>query len=161
MEIHYSTDGDITPEELFVLASTQGWGEDRPIDRNNQAIKGSIFVASARHEGRLVGLLRLVGDGAYCLHVADFVVHADYRNMGIGSRLLVMSLEYARTQAIGVDDNIGEFTLFANTPADRLYGRHGFLPVPNGMVLASSERRRRIEEEYNRSWLEGHSSTPL
>ena len=156
MKIDYSTDKSITPEELFVLADAQGWGNDRPVNRNDQAIEGSIFVASARHEGRLVGLLRLVGDGAYCLYVSDFIVHADYRNTGIGTRLLEMSLEYARKQAIGVDDNIGEFTLFANAPADQFYEKHGFLSVHNGMVLASSEQRRRIEEEFNKRWLEEH-----
>ena len=153
MKIDYSTDKNITPEALFALAETQGWGNDRPIDRNNQAIKGSIFVASVRHKGQLVGLLRLVGDGAYCLHVADFIVHTEYQDKGIGTQLLEMSLKYAREQAIGTDDNIGEFTLFANIAAGKFYKKHGFLSVPNGMVLASSERSRRIEGEFNKQWL--------
>ncbi len=156
MKIDYSTDKNIAPEEFFVLADTQGWGKDRPVDRNDQAIKGSIFIASARHKGRLVGLLRLVGDDAYCLYVADFIVRPEYQNMGIGTRLLEMSLEYAREHAIGVDDNIGEFTLFANIPADQFYEKHGFLSVHNGMVLASSEGKRRIEEDFNKRWLDEH-----
>ena len=156
MKIDYSTNKNIAPEELFILAETQGWGNDRPIDRNDQAIKGSIFIASARHEDRLVGLLRLVSDGAYCLYVADFIVHIEYQDKGLGTRLLEMSLEYAREHAIGIDDNIGEFTLFANSPADQFYKKHGFLSVHNGMVLASSEGRRRIEEEFNKRWLEEH-----
>ena len=154
MKIDYRTDRDIRPEELFALAETQGWGYDRPIDRNNQAIKGSIFVASARYEGRLVGLLRLVGDGAYCLHIADFIVHTEYQGKGIGTQLLEMSLAYAHEHATGIDDSPGEFTLFANVSADRFYEKHGFLSAPNGMVLASSERSQVIEKEFNRRWLE-------
>ncbi len=159
MKIDYSADERITPEELLALAKTQGWGNDRPIDRNDQAIKGSIFIASARHEDQLVGLLRLVGDGAYCLHVADFIVHTEYQDKGIGTKLLEMSLKYAREQAIGIDDNVGEFTLFANVSADKFYKKHGFLSVPNGMVLASSERAQGIEEEFNKRWLEEHMRT--
>jgi GNAT superfamily N-acetyltransferase len=156
MKIKYSTDKAITPEELFTLADSQGWGNDRPITRNARAIEGSIFIASARHEGRLIGLLRLTGDGAYCLYVADFIVNAEYRNLGIGTRLLDMSIEYACEHGIGVDDNIGEFTLFTTVTAHRLYEKHGFLSVHNGMVLASSEQRRSIEQEANRRWLEEH-----
>ena len=156
MKIEYSMDKNIAPEELLALAETQGWGNDRPIDRNGQAIEGSIFIASARHEGRLIGLLRLVGDGAYCLHVADFIVHTEYQSKGIGAQLLKMSLEYAREQAIGIDDNIGEFTLFTTISAEKLYKKHGFLSAYNGMVLASSKRRRGIEEEFNKRWLEEH-----
>lgn len=154
MKIDYSIDKNITPEELFNLAEIQGWGNDRPVNRNARAIEGSIFIASARHEGRLVGLLRLVGDGAYCLYIADFIVHSKYRNVGIGTRLLEMSIDYAREHAIGVDDNIGEFTLFTTINAHRLYEKHGFLSVYNGMVLASSDQRRRIEQESNHKWLE-------
>lgn len=156
MKIEYSADHNITPEELFTLAETQGWGNDHPVNRNDQAIKGSIFISSARHEGRLIGLLRLVGDGAYCLYMADFIVDTEYQSKGIGTQLLKMSLEYAREVSIGINDNIGDFILFANMPADKLYSKHGFLSVPNGMVLASSEGRRESEEEYNKRWLEEH-----
>ena len=154
MKIDYGTDRDIRPEELFALAETVGWGVSHPINRNEQAINGSIFIASARHEGRLVGLLRLVGDGAYSLHIADFIVHAEYQHKGIGTRLLEMSIAYAREHAIGIDDNSGDFTLFANVSLDRFYEKHGFLSVPNGMVLASSELRRVREKDFNRQWSE-------
>lgn len=156
MKIEYSTDKNITPEEFFALSETQRWGNDRPMERNGQAIKGSIFIASARHKNRLIGLLRLVGDGAYCLHIADFIVHNEYQGKGIGTQLLEMSLEYARKQSIGIDDNIGEFTLFTTIIAEKLYNKLGFLSAYNGMVLATSEKRRGIEEEFNKRWLEEH-----
>ena len=156
MKIDYSTDKNITPEELFALAEIQGWGNDRPIERNDKAIKGSIFIASARHKDQLIGVLRLVGDNAYCLHIADFMVHTEYQGKGIGTHLLELSLEFARKQSIGIDDNIGEFTLFSTTIAEKLYEKHGFLSTHNGMVLATSEKRREIEEEFNKRWIEEH-----
>ncbi|MFQ5453436.1 MAG: GNAT family N-acetyltransferase [Candidatus Zixiibacteriota bacterium] len=150
MKIEYSTDKKIRPEELLVLAETQGWGNSRPAERNARAISGSIFIASARCNGQLIGILRLVGDGAYCLHIADFIVKPKYQKIGIGTKLLEMCLEYAKKVRIGIGDNIGEFTLFANISADKFYEKFGFLSAPNGMVLTSSEKRKGIETEFNR-----------
>ena len=42
-------------------------GPHRSSERNRVALAGSLFIATARCDGRLVGMLRLVGDGAYIL----------------------------------------------------------------------------------------------
>lgn len=153
MEIEYNTNKDVHPEELNALAKTQGWEAGRPIAQNAEAIAGSVFVASARHEGRLVGILRLIGDGAYYLHIADLIVHPDFQRKGIGRELLERGLAYARAGGIGVDDNSGDFTLFANVSADVFYEKFGFKTAPNGMVLASSSQRMQHETAFDKSWL--------
>ena len=154
MNIEYYKNKDIRPEELHTLAETQGWGSSRPIERNSKAIEGSIFIASARHKKRLIGILRLVGDSAYCLHIADFVVHPEYQRQGIGTKLLKMCLEYAKAERIGIDENMGEFTLFANVSADVFYEKFGFKLAPNGMVLANSELRKKHEIDFDKNWEE-------
>ena len=55
---------------------------------------------------------------------------------------------------IGIDDSLGEFTLFANVSADVFYEKFGFKIAPNGMVLASSEARKRLEAEFDNAWSE-------
>lgn len=158
MDIKYFNNKEILPEELHALADTQGWGDSRPIERNTRAIKGSIFIASARHGKRLIGILRLAGDSAYCLHIADFIVHPEYQRQGIGTKLLEMCLEYAKAEKIGIDDNMGEFTLFANVSADVFYEKLGFKLTPNGMVLVTSELRKRLEIEFDKNWKEARRS---
>lgn len=154
MDIEYFKNKEIFPEELHALAETQGWGDSRPINRNTKAIEGGIFIASARHGKRLIGILRLVSDSAYCLHIADFIVHPEYQRQNVGTRLLEMCLAYAKAERIGIDENMGEFTLFANVSADVFYEKFGFKLTPNGMVLANSELRKKHEIEFDKNWEE-------
>ena len=84
MVIEYKANEFITPEEMQALEESVGWGAHRTLERNRMALTGSLFVASARCKGQLVGLVRLVGDGAYILHVAGLTVHSDFQKKGIG-----------------------------------------------------------------------------
>ena len=69
MEIKYQANDGVTPEEMQSLEESVGFGPHRNLQRNEIALAGSIFIATARCEGRLIGLVRLVGDGAYILRV--------------------------------------------------------------------------------------------
>ena len=71
MAIEYAVNGPVSPSEMLSLATAVGFGRHRSLARNATAIAGSLFVATARRDGELVGLIRLIGDGAYVLHVAD------------------------------------------------------------------------------------------
>lgn len=153
MKITYSTNRNVSPHGLYALAKTQGWERSRTMKRNIVAIKGSIFIASARHNNKLVGIIRLAGDGSYCLHIAEFIVHPKYQRRGIGRKLLEMCLSFARKKKIGIDNNMGEFTLFANIGVEKFYTKFGFMEAPNGMVLANSKRRRQAELEFNKKWI--------
>ena len=152
-DIQYTVDGTITPEEMQDLAEAVGFGPYRTIERNRIALAGSLFAATARHNGRLVGLLRIVGDGAYILHMADLEVHPDFQNRRISHTLMKMALDYAREKRIGVGDNLGEFTLFANVGADRFYEKLGLSLTPNGMVLTDTKSRRECESNFRKQWM--------
>ena len=77
MDIEFKPNDKVTPKEMQSLAESVGFGPHRSLERNRTAIAGSLFIATARHHGELVGLIRLVGDGAYILHMADLEVHPD------------------------------------------------------------------------------------
>ena len=153
MNIDFIPNDKVTPEEMLSLAKSVDFGPHRSIDRNQTALAGSVFVASARHNGTLIGLIRLVGDGAYILHIADLEVHPDFQRQDIGRRLLEMAIDFARESKIGTADNLGEFTLFANVGADTFYEKLGFILAPNGMVLTDTESRRKWELEFQKGWV--------
>ena len=152
MNLEFIPNDKVTHQEMLSLAESVGFGPHRSLDRNKTALAGSIFVASARRDGDLVGLIRLVGDGAYILHLADLEVHPDLRRRGVGRRLMEMAIDFARETKIGTGENFGEFTLFANVDADAFYEKLGFILAPNGMVLTDTESRRKTELEFQQKW---------
>ncbi len=154
MEINFTANGSVTAEEMQSLAESVGFGPHRTVARNKAALAGSIFIATARCSGRLVGLLRLVGDGAYILYMADLEVHPDFQRKGIGRKLMEMAIDFARDAKIGTGDDLGEFTLFANVGADRFYEKLTFTLAPNGMVLTDTESRRKLELNLQKEWIE-------
>ena len=131
---------------MMALAEAVGFGPHRTLPRNERALDGSLFVGTARVDGQLIGLIRLIGDGAYVLHVADMMVHPAHQRKGVGSRLLQMAIGFARGIATGTGDTHGEFTLFAAANAESFYEKHEFMSVPNGMFLADSPGRRKVEQ---------------
>ena len=151
-DIKYHTNAVITPEEMLSLAKTVGFGPHRTLERNKKAIKGSAFIATACYENKLIGLIRLISDGAYVLHIADMMVHPSFQKKGVGIRLLNSAIDYAKEKGIGTGDNFGEFTLFANLGAEDFYSKSDFISTPNGMVFADSESRRKMEQEVRQYW---------
>ena len=152
MNIQVKIDDVVTPEEMQSLETSVGFGPHRTLERNQKALAGSLFIATARAEGQLVGLIRLVGDGAYILHVAGLSVHPDYQRQGIGRRLVELAIAFARETQVGTGTCPGEFTLFANTGADRFYEKLGFTLIPNGMVLTDTPLRRASELSFQQEW---------
>lgn len=152
MNIDYIENDKITPEEMQSLEESVGFDPHRTIDRNRAALKGSIFIASARYNGQLVGLIRLIGDGGYILHLAGLSVHPDFQNKGIGQKLLHMALDFAKKTKVGTGNNLVEFTLFANVGADTFYEKVGFTLIPNGMELIDTKSRRQYELDFQKKW---------
>ena len=154
MTIEYSTADKVTPEELEDLANSFDGEHPRPAERNRKALSGSIFVATARDAGRLIGIIRLVGDGAYVLHVADMLVSPAYQRKGIGRHLMQLALDFATQQKIGCGDSPGEFTLFSTKEGKGFYAKFPFVSVPNGMVLADSPGRIDAEQKASQQFIE-------
>ena len=78
-----------TKEELMELYSSVEWtaytGDPERLER---AVRNSKDVYTAWVAGRLVGLLRTVGDGEIILYVQDILVDPYYQGRGIGKELL-------------------------------------------------------------------------
>jgi len=151
-DLVYSSSDEVSAEEMQALEESVGFGQHRTLERNRTALAGSVFVATARRGGDLVGLIRLVGDGAYILHVAGLTVRPDVQRRGIGRRLVEMAVAFARQTRVGSGGSLGEFTLFANTDADTFYEKLGFTLVPNGMVLTDSPQRKQHEVGFQEQW---------
>lgn len=113
-----------TREELLELYSSVEWTAytDDP-EKLERAVRGSKDVYTVWIAGRLVGLLRTVGDGEIILYVQDILVDPYYQGRGIGKELL------RRVEAD--HENIRQKVLLADT-AEKLtdfYCARGWYPA--------------------------------
>ena len=150
MQINYFKNGPISPQEMHDLAARVGEDHHRPAERNKKAIDGSLFIATARVGETLIGMVRLIGDGAYYIHLTDFFVDPDYQNRGVGTKLLDICLNFAKEIQVGTGDHYGEFTLFTTPEAVKFYEEKWFRLVPNGMCLTDSQNRAEAEDEIQK-----------
>lgn len=93
--IRYVENPNNTVEEVMPLYEAVGWTNytQKP-EMLEAAYKNSLHVLAALNdEGKLVGILRAVGDGASILFIQDILVYPEYQHQGIGTKLLQMTLE--------------------------------------------------------------------
>ena len=85
----------VTLEDVLPLYEAVGWTNytTKP-EMLEVAYKNTLHVLAALNdEGKLVGILRAVGDGASIVFIQDILVTPEYQHQGIGTKLLQMTLE--------------------------------------------------------------------
>ena len=103
----------------------------------------SVCVMGAYENNRLIGMGRLVGDGAVICYIQDLIVDPEYQSMGVGSLLLQHLVDYV--------DGLREFDsqmmlcLMCAKGRESFYEKHGFLARPTdslgpGMIQYLRER---------------------
>jgi GNAT superfamily N-acetyltransferase len=112
-----------TPQEHRDLAESVGWGESFWWDAVPASLSGSVCGAVAHdQDGALVGMGRVVGDGAFYFYVQDVVVRPEHQGRGLG-RALVESLTAQVRELSPGHCFVG---LFATPAAQRLYRSLGW-----------------------------------
>ena len=53
-----------------------------------KAIQNSWYSTSLYDSNKLIGFGRVIADGVHHALIVDLIIHPDYQNMGLGSRLL-------------------------------------------------------------------------
>lgn len=110
-----------TAAEFQALYDETGWGA-WDLERFDRALAGSWVVCSARDEAdRLVGIGRLISDGALHAFVTEMIVSEGVRGRGVGGEVLARLVGEARRR--GVED----VQLFAARGRASFYEQHGFV----------------------------------
>jgi len=113
-----------TPEEHRRLAEAVGWAGSFHWESLPASLDGSLAGVVAESDGRVVGMGRLVGDGALYFYVQDVVVMPEYQGVGLGAALLDRLLDHVERLA-PAHAFVG---LFATDAALPLYQSRGFTP---------------------------------
>mgnify|MGYP001296967760 CR=1 FL=1 len=121
------TEGSPSVAEYVALRQSIGWGTvDEETAR--RTIAGACFSVCLRREGRLVGLVRAIGDGCLYFAVSDVMVSPELRGGGHGARLmkaLVAYLKHAAKPGASV-------TLQPLAGREPFYEKFGFVRCPGG-----------------------------
>ena len=93
--IRYVENPFITLEEVISLYEAVEWTNyTQNPTMLKAAYENSLHILGAlNEEGKLVGVLRAVGDGASILFIQDILVYPAYQHQGIGTKLLQQTLE--------------------------------------------------------------------
>ncbi|HSN44119.1 MAG TPA: GNAT family N-acetyltransferase [Propionibacteriaceae bacterium] len=99
-------------DELVTLYTSVGWtAYAREPETLHAAVVGSARVVTARLHGRLVGLARVISDGATICYLQDVLVHPDVQGHGLGRQLVVEAFapyDKVRQKVLITDDEPGQ-----------------------------------------------------
>jgi GNAT superfamily N-acetyltransferase len=84
----------------------------------------TIFGVVVRHDARVVGMGRVIGDGGLMLQVTDIAVEPAHQGRGIGRAIVERIASFLETLPDGA-----YVSLIADGEAHRLYGQFGFEPT--------------------------------
>lgn len=112
-------------EEYNALREIIGWGAlDEEVVRS--ALLNSVYGVVAKHDGRVIGFARMVGDGGLCYYIQEIIILPEYQQKGIGSMFMEHIMAFLRKNAsfrayIGV---------FVGKELRAFYRRYGFWERP-------------------------------
>ena len=97
MEYNITEYVDYNEQEILPLYESVGWVNytKRP-QMLKEAYLHSLKIYAAYVENKLVGIIRVVGDGFSVVFVQDLLIYPEYQRQGIGTALLKMIMEEYR-----------------------------------------------------------------
>ncbi len=89
----YKKNVKLNEDDVFKLYDDAKWtAYTNDIPNLMNAIKNSLFVITVWDNDKLIGLVRIVGDGFTIIYIQDILVLESYRRKGIASNLMNMIL---------------------------------------------------------------------
>lgn len=77
-------------EDLLRLYNSVGWSNyTKNPDMLCKAYENSLLVITAWEEDKLIGVIRVVGDGYSIIYIQDIIVLEEHQHKGIGAKLIM------------------------------------------------------------------------
>lgn len=124
-------DNVLQAEDFVRLRIETGFAEI-PVEHARKALQNGLVNVSALYRGELVGMGRLVGDGAMYWYLQEIIVLPQFQGRGIGRLIVNHLVEYAR-----VNSASGKFTTVGGVSArgkEPFYEKMGFEIISNGII---------------------------
>lgn len=104
-------------KEIGVLYKEAGWvSYITDMENLNNAYKNSLKIISAWVGEKLIGVIRVVGDGYTIIYIQDIIVLKEYQRQGVGTKLINEILEEYKNirQKVLMSDNEPSTLAFYN-----------------------------------------------
>lgn len=123
--------------EYLKLRESVGW--KKLSERQAElALENCIYCISAYDEGKLIGMGRVVGDGAVICYIQDLIVLPEYHGRGVGSALIKHLKNYV--SSLSADGEEMMLALMCAKGREGFYIKNGFTARPTenlgpGMII--------------------------
>lgn len=111
-----------TAAEYIALRCKVGWNSVE-LNTAQNSLNSSLFNATVRLDGKLIGMARVVGDGFMYFYIQDVIVDPAHQSQGIG-HMLMAKVEAYLANACQHGATIG---LLAAKGKEPFYRRYGFI----------------------------------
>ncbi|MFS0561132.1 GNAT family N-acetyltransferase [Terribacillus sp. 179-K 1B1 HS] len=88
-----------TLDEYISLCSSVGWEDVINFELQKTSIRNSVFSVIVKEKESIIGMGRIVGDGAFYFYIQDIVVHPDHQGKGIGKEILNALMKFLESNA--------------------------------------------------------------
>ena len=112
----------ITASEFISIWNAVEWGGDLRIERIEMALKNSICTFGIYIDETIIGMGRLLGDGAMSFYLKDFAILPEFQKNGYGTELLIYILKYIKTKTLYG----GSLELISSKGREEFYQKFGF-----------------------------------
>ena len=122
---------NILQAEDFVRLRIEGGFAEIPVEHARKALQNGLINVSAIYKGELVGMGRLVGDGAMYWYLQEIIILPQFQRKGIGTMIVNHLVDYAKANS-----TTGKYTTIGGVSAkgkEPFYEKMGFEIISNGM----------------------------
>lgn len=97
-------------------------------EQAEKALQNSLYTVCAVREGQVVGMGRIVGDGAVICYIQDFVVRPEYQGYGIGKQMMEHLISYV--EQLKIENSEMMLCLMCAKGREAFYEKFGFIQRP-------------------------------
>ena len=115
----------IRTSEYQSLRQTTGWDEIEDA-KVKVALEKDLFSVCVLDSGKVIGVGRVIGDGAIYFYIQDIIVSPQYQKQGIG-RLIMENIESYLSEKTNENSFIG---LMAAEGVKEFYKKYGYAERP-------------------------------
>lgn len=122
----------LTVQDFCLLQESVGFGKQN-LKQTEICLKNSLYTISVEADNKIVGMGRIVGDGARNFYIQDVNVHPDYQGQGIGKAIVEKLLLYIEnyTNNLNLTNCRFQIGLMAAKGKESFYEPFGFRKRPN------------------------------
>ncbi len=125
-------ENNITVSEYMSLREKVGW-KKLSLNQSENALNNSLITVKAVDEANnLIGMGRIVGDGAVICYIQDLIVIPEAQGKGVGSMIIDKLIRFA--ESIKEEDTTMMLCLMCAKGREPFYEKHNFIARPTDIL---------------------------